>query len=139
VVALHESVEFPLPVAIEVGTRPQFNPVVGLTVSLRLTVAVKPLSGLIVIVELRMEPMFPLRLDGEAVTAKSSIENVTLAEWDRVPLVPVIDNEYVPATVELQDTEAVPEAVRKPGEIELHERPAGIVSVNETVPVKPFM
>jgi hypothetical protein len=39
---------------------------------------------------------------------------------------------------ELQDTDAGPDVVTLPGETGPHERPAGTLSVNETVPVKPF-
>ena len=52
----------------------------GAAVSLRLTVAVKPLSGFIVIVELSVTPMFPLRLDGAALSVKSSIVKVAVTE-----------------------------------------------------------
>ena len=40
--------------------------------------------------------------------------------------------------VELQDTDAVEDVVTLPGEMGPHDRPAGTLSVNETVPVKPF-
>jgi hypothetical protein len=79
-VARHESVELPLPPAIDVGAKLQVNPVLGATVSLRLTVAAKPLSGVIVIVELSVTPMFPLRLDGVAMSVKSSIVKVAVTE-----------------------------------------------------------
>ena len=51
---------------------------------------------------------------------------------------PVIVNVYVPAIVELQATVAVPELVTLEGVIAPQVRLAGTVSVNETVPVKPF-
>lgn len=52
-------------------------------------------------------------------------------------MVPVIESAYVPATVELQDTVAVPVGgtVTLPGVIAPQVRPAGTVSANVTVPV----
>jgi hypothetical protein len=44
----------------------------------------------------------------------------------------------VPAVVELQATVAVPELVTLVGVIAPQVRPAGGVSVRETIPVKPF-
>lgn len=52
-------------------------------------------------------------------------------------LVPVIDRMYDPATVELQDTVAVPEPVTLLGEMALHVNPDGTVSVKDTSPAKP--
>jgi hypothetical protein len=40
--------------------------------------------------------------------------------------------------VELQATDAGPDVVTLPGETDPHDRPAGTLSVIETVPVKPF-
>jgi len=45
---------------------------------------------------------------------------------------------YVPAIVELHETEDVPVAVRLPGEIGPQFRPAGAESVRVTVPGNPF-
>ena len=44
----------------------------------------------------------------------------------------------MPATVELQDTVAVPDPVTVPGVIAPHVRPAGTVSVSVTTPAKPL-
>jgi len=52
--------------------------------------------------------------------------------------VPVIVTVYVPAIVELQAKVAVPEFVTLVGVIAPQVRFAGTVSVNATVPVKPF-
>jgi hypothetical protein len=79
-VALHETVELPLPLAIDVGIILQVNPVLGFTVSPRLTVPAKPLSGFIAMVELRLTPIIPLRLDGVALSVKSSIVKVGVTE-----------------------------------------------------------
>jgi hypothetical protein len=113
-------------------------PVVGDVVVVRVTVPPNPLAGLTVIVEFRVEPIFPVRLVGFAPTMKSSIMNVALEECESVPLVPVMVRVYVPAVVELQETLAVPEVVRLLGEIGLQLRPAGMESVRLTVPVKPL-
>jgi hypothetical protein len=45
---------------------------------------------------------------------------------------------YVPAMVELHETDAEPELVRLLGEIGLQFRSVGAESVSVTVPVKPF-
>jgi hypothetical protein len=59
------------------------------TVSVSATVPVKPLSAVIVIVEVADVPT--VTAAGEvAVTEKSVTMNVAVVEWDRVPLVPVI-------------------------------------------------
>ena len=52
---------------------------------------------------------------------------------------PVIVREYVPATVELHATVAVPELVTLPGVIAPQTRLAGTVSVRVTVPVNPLI
>ena len=58
------------------------------TVSVRLTVPVNPLSAVTVIVEVADVPV--VTATGEvAATVKSVTLNVAVAEWDRVPLVPV--------------------------------------------------
>jgi hypothetical protein len=79
-VALHESVELPLPPATDVGVMLQVNPVLGDTDSLRLTGAAKPLRGFISMVELSVTPMIPLRLAGMALSVKSSIVKVAVTE-----------------------------------------------------------
>jgi hypothetical protein len=55
-------------------------PVVGDVVVVRVTVPPNPLAGLTVIVEFKVEPIFPVRLVGFAPTTKSSIMNVALEE-----------------------------------------------------------
>src|SRR5207247_931829 len=114
------------------------SPLFGDTVSVRVTVSVKPLAGAIVIVEDMGEPTFPFMLDGLAVTVKSSMVKVAVAEWMSVPLVPVMVSVYVPAMLELQETVAVPEPVMLDGLIGLQFSPEGTESVRLTVPVNPF-
>jgi hypothetical protein len=69
---------------------------------------------------------------------KSSITNVALVEWVRVPLVPVIVRMYDPAMVELQETDGELGDEMLPGEMGPQFRPPGMESVSVTVPVKPF-
>ena len=121
-----------------VGLRLQPIPAVGDSDSVKLTVPANPLAGLIVIVEVRAEFMFPVRLVGFALTVKSCIVKEALVECESVPLVPVMERVYVPANVELQETVAVPEAAMLPGEIATQFRPEGTESVSVTVPEKPF-
>jgi hypothetical protein len=136
--AVQERVELPEPPVMEVGVRLQDSPVVGDTVCVRLTVSVSPLIGAIVIVDDCGDPTFPSKLDGLAVTVKSSTVKIAVAEWESVPLVPVTVNMYVPATLELHETVAVPGAVKLLGEIEAQLRPDGTVSVRVTVPLNPL-
>lgn len=107
------------------------------TVSVKLTVPVNPLTAVTVIVEVAEVPT--VTAAGEvAAMVKSLTVKVAVVECDRVPLVPVIVRVYVAATVELQDTVAVPELVTLVGDIAPQVRFAGTVSVRLTVPVKPF-
>ncbi len=69
---------------------------------------------------------------------KSLKLNVAVAVCTRDPLVPVTVRTYVPATVALQDTVAVPEPVIVPGVMAPQVRPAGTVSVRVTTPANPF-
>jgi hypothetical protein len=57
--------------------------------SVRLTVPVKPLTAATVIVEVAEVPAWTAAGD-VAVTVKSVTVKVAVAEWERVPLVPVI-------------------------------------------------
>lgn len=77
---LQESVEDPDPPAIVVALRLHVMPIVGDVVAVKVTVPPNPLAGLTVIVEFRVEPIFPVRLVGFAPTMKSSIVNVALEE-----------------------------------------------------------
>jgi len=123
---------------IVVVVRLQRMPIVGAVELVRFTMPENPLAGLTVIVEVSAEPTFPVTLVGFAEMVKSSITNVALAEWERLPLVPVIVRMYDPAMVELQETDAEPLVETLPGEMGPQFRPAGIESVSVTGPVKPF-
>jgi len=113
---------------------PQVRPV-G-TVSVKVTVPVNPLTAVTVMVEVRVVPTFP---DGDvAAMLKSVTVKVAVAEWESVPLVPVMVTVYVAATVELHETVAVAVGgtVTLLGVIAPHERLVGTVSVRVTVPEK---
>jgi hypothetical protein len=145
---VHDRVE--VPEAVEVvktildGERVHINPVEGETVVERLTVPVNPLTAVTVIVDVPGEPTAMLTLVGLAAMEKSWAAvtvNVTVAEWDRDPLVPVTATEKTPAVDPVHDRVEDPEvpSVTLVG-LRVHVRPVEgeIVSVNATVPVKPL-
>jgi hypothetical protein len=70
-----------------VGLKEQARP--AGTVSVRLTVPLKPLIATTVIVEFASRFVTTLELVGFAVTLKSTPETVTVVEADRVPEVPI--------------------------------------------------
>jgi hypothetical protein len=86
---VHDRAEVPDPPAIEVADRVQ-DRFVELVVTPRITVPAKPLTGATVIVEVPPTPVLTVTLEALAVTVKFWTWNVTVAEWDSVPLVPVI-------------------------------------------------
>ncbi len=92
--ALQDRVEVPDPV-MAVGTRVTER-LVELVVAARLTVPAKPLTGLIVMVDVPDMPAFTVTLVGLAVMVKSWTWNVTVAEWNAVPVCPL---PLVPVTV----------------------------------------
>ncbi len=71
-----------------VGLREQVKPA-GDTDEVSATVPVKPFTGATVMVEVAVAPARAETLVGLAVTVKSVTVTVTVAEWDREPLVPV--------------------------------------------------
>ena len=71
-----------------VGVRVHVRPA-GEAVDVSATVPVNPFIGATVIVGVTAVPEFVATLVGLAVTVKSWIVTVTVAEWDRAPLVPV--------------------------------------------------
>ena len=70
------------------GVRVQVRPA-GETVEVNATVPVNPLTGATVIVDVAAVPTLTATVVGLAVTVKSMTVTVTVAEWDRAPLVPV--------------------------------------------------
>jgi len=85
---VHDRVLVPEPVTL-VGVSVHVKPVVGETVAARLTTPLNPWSAVTVIVEVPAVPALTLTAVGLAVTVKSWIVTVTVAEWERLPLVPV--------------------------------------------------
>ena len=71
------------------GVSVQVRPVVGDIEDVSVTVPVNPFTGATVIVEVPATPALTVRLVGAAITVKSWTVYVTIAEWDRGPLVPV--------------------------------------------------
>ena len=134
-VELHDTVAVPEFVTLPGVIAPQVR--LAGTVSVRVTVPVKPLTAVIVIVELADTPA--LAEAGEvAAMVKSVTVKVAVAECDRLPTVPVIVRVYVAATVELQETVAVPELVMLGGVMVPQVRLTATVSVRLTTPVNPF-
>jgi hypothetical protein len=64
--------------------------------------------------------------------------NEAVAEWDSVPLIPVIVKLKVASLDELHETVAVPDPVTLFGVIAPQTNPAGAASVRETVPANPL-
>jgi len=102
VVNVHDRVAVPEPVTL-----------VGVTLhaalsAARFTTLLNPLVAVTVMVAVPAEPVLIVRLVGLAVTVKSCVLYVTVAERDRVPLVPVTVTVYVPTEPEQERVE-VPE------------------------------
>ncbi len=72
-----------------VGLRLHVAPPNGETEEVRLTVPVKPFTGVSVIVDVTVVPLVLLIVVGFADTVKSLMVTVTVAEWTRAPLLPV--------------------------------------------------
>jgi hypothetical protein len=86
--AEQDKVEVPDPPPIDVEDRLQ-DRLVEFVVATRVTVSVNPFNGDTLIVEVPAVPVVGEALAGLAVTAKSWTWNVTVEEWDKLPLVPV--------------------------------------------------
>ena len=134
-VELQDTVAVPDPVTLVGEMAPQVR--LAGTVSVRLTTPAKPLTAVIVIVDVAETPALTAAGE-EAAIVKSWTVKVAVAEWDRVPLVPVTVSVYVAAIVELHETVAVPEPVTLVGVIAPQVRLAGTVSVRLTTPANPF-
>jgi hypothetical protein len=78
--------------------------------------------------------------DGEvALTLKSWKLKIAEAVWIRLPLAPLTTRTYVPATLELHETVAVPEVAILVGLMDPQVKPEGrLPSVRVIVPVNPF-
>jgi hypothetical protein len=135
---LHETVAVPEVEMLAGLMDPQVKPE-GRVPSVRVIVPVNPFRAAVVIVELVDWPALT-GAGTEFVTVKSACftVNVPIEEWTRVPLVPINVREYVPPALALQDTVAVPEAVKLLGLIVPQVSPDGTLSVRVTVPTNPF-
>ena len=85
---MHESVDEPEPVIV--NTDKVQVKAVEFVVTARLTACANPFSEEMEIDEVPLAPTIVETMLGAAVTLKSSTWNVTVVEWDNVPLVPVI-------------------------------------------------
>ena len=133
---MHDRVEVPEPMSL-VGVRVQMRPVEGDTVEARLTTPAKPLTAVIVTVEVPATPALTVTLVKLVAIVKSCTVKVMVAEWDRLPLVPVTVTVYAPAVPE-HDSVEVPDPVKLVG-LRVHVKPvAGLtVEVSPTRPLKP--
>jgi hypothetical protein len=85
---LQDRVEIPEPPVIDVELRAQER-LLELVVKARVTVLVKPFTGVTVTFPLPVVFVGTLTLDALVAIIKSWIVNVTFTECERVPLVPV--------------------------------------------------
>jgi hypothetical protein len=134
VVNVHDNVALPEPVTLA-----------GVTLhaelsAVRFTTPLNPFVAVTAMVAVPDEPALTVRLVGLAVTVKSWVLYVTVAECDRVPLVPVTVTVYVPAEPEQERLE-VPEvpSVTLVG-VDVQAKPVlgDTVADRLTVPVNPF-
>jgi len=86
-----------------VGVRVHVRPA-GETTEVRATVPVNAFTGATVIVEVAAAPARALTLVGAALTVKSRMLTVTIAERDSVPLVPVTVTVKVVAVVPVHES-----------------------------------
>ena len=78
---VHDSVEvWDAPSTMLLGVRVQVRPATGVIEDVRATVPVKPLSGATVMVEVAAVPALTVTAVGLAVTVKSLMVTVTVAE-----------------------------------------------------------
>ena len=133
---MHDRVEVPEPVSL-VGVRVQVRPVEGDTVEARLTTPAKPLTAVMVTVEVPATPALTVTLVGLVAIVKSCTVKEMVAEWDRLPLMPVTVTVYAPGVPE-HDSVEVPDPVKLVG-LRVHVKPvAGLtVEVSPTRSLKP--
>jgi len=119
------------------GVSEQVRPVVGETDEVRVTVPVKPLTGVTVIVEVPAAPALTVTLVGLAVTMMlvPVTLNVTVAVRDRPAFVPVTITVNVPPDVKVHERVEVPEPVTLVG-LRVH---AALFAVRLTTPAKPLV
>jgi len=115
----------------------QARPVGGDIPTARLTVPVKPWSGVTVIIDVPLLAASVVTLVDPAETVKSWTVKVRVAEWDRPLLVPETVTVYTPA-LPIQESAEVPELVMLVGVI-VHANPVVGETIVErlTTPAKP--
>jgi hypothetical protein len=138
VVELQDTVAVPEPTMLLGVIMPQVRP--AGTVSVKLTVPVKPFRAVTVIVDIADEPALTAAGLVAAIEKSAARLNVKVAVevWVSDPLMPVIVTLSVAALAEEHEKVAVPEPVMLLGVIAPQVNPAGTVSVNDTTPAKPF-
>ncbi|TME44591.1 MAG: hypothetical protein E6I55_10820 [Chloroflexi bacterium] len=127
-VKVHESVALPEPVTL-----------VGLAAHAVLSVAkptmpVKPFSGVTVRVDVPALPAFTVTVVGMTLSEKSWTMNVTVAECDKPPLVPVAVTWTVEADTKEHDRVELPE----PGKLAGDAVQEVLLVARLTIPAKPF-
>ncbi len=126
---VHDSVALPEPVTL-VGE--MLHDVLFVV---RLTTPVKPLTAVIVIVDVPAVPALTVTVVGVAVIVKFTMLYVTVTECDREPLVPVTKTCTVAPVVNVQDSVALPEPVTLVGDT-VHD--AVVLVTRLTTPAKPL-
>ena len=126
---VHDSVALPEPVTL-VGEM-----VHDVLLVVRLTTPVKPLTAVIVIVDVPAVPAFTVTIVGVAVMVKFTMLYVTVTECDSEPLVPVTPTCTVEPVVNVQDSVALPEPVTLVGDT-VHD--AVVLVTRLTTPAKPL-
>ena len=107
---VHDSVALPEPVTLVGET------VHDVLLVVKLTTPAKPLTAVIVIVDVPAVPAFTVTVVGVAVMVKFTMLYVTVTECDSEPLVPVTPTCTVAPVVNVQDSVALPEPVTLVGD-----------------------
>jgi hypothetical protein len=107
---VHDSVALPEPVTV-VGLAAH-----AVLLLAKPTIPAKPFSAEMVTVDVPAFPAFTITVVGVRLIVKSWIVNVTIAECDRPPLVPVAVTRMVEADAKEHDRLELPGPVRLPGD-----------------------
>ena len=139
-----ESVELPDPVTV-LGVKLALE-FCGRPLTVNETLPLNPTAPVTATVYRAVDPRLTVWLAGDAEIVKSPAgaaftTSVTVVEWVRLPLVPVIVKGYVPVGVELLVVTDIVEEPEPASEVGLYVAlaPEGRpLALNETVPVNPF-
>ena len=126
-----------------VGLRVAVRPVDGLTVAVRLTVPLNPLTGVTLIVDVPDELVETVRLVGLAVIVKSGVVTwrvMTAVVWCRSPLVPVTVTVKSPLVPAISDSVVLSNPPERLSIVlpSVALSPADGLVVSETFPAKPL-